>query len=99
MVTKNDIYFDTSLENASSASFDMKNGGEDGGDEDTHITEAKPFLEFSQMSSNDDNGLELFFASVCQSTKRLPSNVQRMIKKQVLNILIKAEEAAEEDEQ
>ncbi|KAG7312534.1 hypothetical protein JYU34_002057 [Plutella xylostella] len=40
--------------------------------------------------------LELFFASVCQSTRRLPRKVQSQVKRQILDVLLKAEEETED---
>lgn len=41
--------------------------------------------------------LDLFFASVCQSTRRLPKKYQNQIKRQVLDVLMKVEEQFEAD--
>ncbi|XP_053610576.1 transcription factor Adf-1-like [Plodia interpunctella] len=40
----------------------------------------------------DHDSLELFFASVCQSTKRLPRTLQNQVKRQVLDALLRAED-------
>ncbi|XP_030025720.1 transcription factor Adf-1 [Manduca sexta] len=40
----------------------------------------------------DQDSLDLFFASVCQSTKRLPKKYQGMIKRQVLDVLLRVED-------
>ncbi|XP_045451344.1 uncharacterized protein LOC123660291 [Melitaea cinxia] len=45
--------------------------------------------------NHDQDSLDLYFASVCQSTKRLPKKYQNMIKKQVLDILLRVEEQVE----
>lgn len=46
----------------------------------------------------DGDALDLFFASVCQSTKRLPRKHQAVVKRQVLDVLLRAEEDAEVDD-
>ncbi|XP_063536847.1 uncharacterized protein LOC134746409 [Cydia strobilella] len=46
--------------------------------------------------NGDQDSLELFFASVCQSTKRLPKTYQNQVKRQVLDVLLRIEEEAEE---
>ncbi|CAH0720595.1 unnamed protein product, partial [Brenthis ino] len=45
--------------------------------------------------NSDQDSLDLFFASVCQSTKRLPKKYQNQIKKQVLDVLLRVEEQVE----
>ncbi|XP_026753248.2 uncharacterized protein LOC113513453 [Galleria mellonella] len=45
--------------------------------------------------TTDQDSLDLFFASVCQSTKRLPRKLQYQVKKQVLDVLLKVEEEFE----
>ncbi|XP_059057757.1 uncharacterized protein LOC131851291 [Achroia grisella] len=49
-------------------------------------------------SSTDQDSLDLFFASVCQSTKRLPRKFQNQVKRQVLNVLLKVEDEFENDQ-
>ncbi|XP_046969749.1 uncharacterized protein LOC124537078 isoform X2 [Vanessa cardui] len=45
--------------------------------------------------NSDQDSLDLYFASVCQSTKRLPKKYQNLIKKQVLEVLLRVEEQVE----
>lgn len=45
----------------------------------------------------DQDSLDLFFASVCQSTKRLPKKYQGLVKRQVLDVLLKVEEECESE--
>ncbi|XP_041982083.1 uncharacterized protein LOC121735350 [Aricia agestis] len=45
-----------------------------------------------QGGGGDDDALDLFFASVCQSTRRLPRHLQHNVKRQVLDVLLRAEE-------
>lgn len=47
--------------------------------------------------NSDQDSLDLFFASVCQSTKRLPKKYQNQIKKQVLDVLLRVEEQVDVD--
>lgn len=47
--------------------------------------------------SSDHDALDLFFASVCQSTKRLPKKYQSQIKREVLDTLLRIEEQYEAD--
>ncbi|CAK1550306.1 unnamed protein product [Leptosia nina] len=47
---------------------------------------------------NDQDSLDLFFASVCQSTKRLPKRMQGLVKRQVLDVLLRVEEQWENAE-
>ncbi|XP_014361412.2 transcription factor Adf-1 [Papilio machaon] len=53
--------------------------------------------ELWEPSTSDNDSLDLFFASVCQSTKRLPTRYQNQIKKQVLDILLRVEEEHENE--
>lgn len=43
----------------------------------------------------DQDSLELFFASVCQSAKRLPRRLQNSLKRQVLDALLRVEDEFE----
>ncbi|XP_072944660.1 uncharacterized protein [Epargyreus clarus] len=45
----------------------------------------------------EQDSLDLFFASVCQSTKRLPKKYQSQLKKQVLDALLRVEEECENE--
>ncbi|XP_068617596.1 uncharacterized protein [Battus philenor] len=54
--------------------------------------EPEPELWEPSVTEVDDDSLELFFASVCQSTKRLPLRYQNQVKKRVLDALVRAEE-------
>ncbi|XP_073961617.1 uncharacterized protein [Choristoneura fumiferana] len=49
-------------------------------------------------ASGDNDSLELFFASVCQSAKRLPKTYQDQLKRQVLDALLRTEEEADGQE-
>lgn len=53
--------------------------------------------ELWEPSTADSDSLDLFFASVCQSTKRLPTKYQNQIKKQVLEVLLRVEEEHENE--
>ncbi|KOB73729.1 Bm8 interacting protein 2d-2, partial [Operophtera brumata] len=46
----------------------------------------------------EHDALDLFFASVCQSTKRLPRRYQGVVKRQVLDVLLRVEEDAGADD-
>ncbi|XP_023947026.1 uncharacterized protein LOC112052252 [Bicyclus anynana] len=46
----------------------------------------------------DHDALDLFFASVCQSAKRLPRRLHRGLKRDVLDALLRAEEQHEADQ-
>ncbi|CAH0589313.1 unnamed protein product [Chrysodeixis includens] len=46
----------------------------------------------------DVDSLDLFFASVCQSTKRLPRKFQSSVKRQVLDTLLRIEEEWENEQ-
>ncbi|XP_045775070.1 transcription factor Adf-1-like [Maniola jurtina] len=48
--------------------------------------------------NSDSDSLDLYFASVCQSTKRLPKKYQNQIKREVLDTLLRIEEQYEADE-
>lgn len=48
--------------------------------------------EPTHQDNSDHDSLDLFFASVCQSTKRLPRKFQSSIKRQVLDALLRVEE-------
>ncbi|KAF9421229.1 hypothetical protein HW555_002701 [Spodoptera exigua] len=56
-----------------------------------HEREPEAWLPGHQASSDHDS-LDLFFASVCQSTKRLPRKYQSSVKRQVLDALLRVEE-------
>ncbi|XP_050664835.1 uncharacterized protein LOC126965334 [Leptidea sinapis] len=43
-------------------------------------------------NTDQDDSLDLFFASICQSVRRLPKKYQNMIKRQVLESLLAVEE-------
>ncbi|VVC96564.1 unnamed protein product [Leptidea sinapis] len=43
-------------------------------------------------NTDQDDSLDLFFASICQSVRRLPKKYQNMIKRQVLESLLVVEE-------
>ncbi|CAH1638942.1 unnamed protein product [Spodoptera littoralis] len=63
---------------------DMEAGSE-------HEREAEAW-EPSPQADSDHDSLDLFFASVCQSTKRLPRKLQSSVKRQVLDALLRVEE-------
>ncbi|XP_045522052.1 uncharacterized protein LOC123712818 [Pieris brassicae] len=44
----------------------------------------------------EHEALELFFASVCQSSKRLPRRLQATLKRQILDALLRAEEQCDD---
>ncbi|KAJ8714794.1 hypothetical protein PYW08_004775 [Mythimna loreyi] len=48
--------------------------------------------------SADHDSLDLFFASVCQSTKRLPRKFQSSVKRQVLDALLRVEDEWEAEQ-
>ncbi|KAM3957526.1 uncharacterized protein ACR2FA_008495 [Aphomia sociella] len=48
--------------------------------------------------SGDQDSLDLFFASVCQSAKRLPRRLQNQVKKQVLDVLLRVEDEFENEQ-
>lgn len=50
------------------------------------------------QSSTEHDSLDLFFASVCQSTKRLPRKFQSSVKRQVLDALLRVEEEWETEQ-
>lgn len=52
----------------------------------------------SHQPSTDHDSLDLFFASVCQSTKRLPRKFQSSVKRQVLDALLKVEDEWETEQ-
>ncbi|CAB3230276.1 unnamed protein product [Arctia plantaginis] len=65
--------------------------------DDTEASEVEeerpePDLWDSNYHATDHSSLELFFASVCQSTKRLPRKLQSTVKRQVLDVLLRVEE-------
>ncbi|XP_045500131.1 uncharacterized protein LOC123697669 [Colias croceus] len=71
--------------------------------DDIKIDEAEIQSDQEQESEpwdpgNDQDSLDLFFASVCQSTKRLPKKLQNQVKRQVLDVLLKVEEQYEGNE-
>lgn len=54
---------------------------------------AEPDLwDSSHLAGADNSSLDLFFASVCQSTRRLPRKLQATVKRQVLDVLLRVEE-------
>ncbi|CAG9565091.1 unnamed protein product [Danaus chrysippus] len=53
--------------------------------------------ELWEPGNEHQESLDLFFASVCQSTRRLPRKYQNQIKRQVLDVLMKVEEQFEAD--
>ena len=50
------------------------------------------------LSSTEHDSLDLFFASVCQSTKRLPKKFQASVKRQVLDALLRVEDEWETEQ-
>ncbi|KAL0870840.1 hypothetical protein ABMA27_004684 [Loxostege sticticalis] len=47
---------------------------------------------------SDQDSLELFFASICQSAKRLPRRLQHQLKRQTLDSLLRLEEELEDSQ-
>ncbi|XP_072944661.1 uncharacterized protein [Epargyreus clarus] len=45
----------------------------------------------------DQDALDLFFASACQSTRRLPRKYQNVVKRQILEVLMRVEDDFEND--
>lgn len=66
--------------------------------ETSEVEEERPEHDLwdSNYHATDDSSLDLFFASVCQSTKRLPRNLQSTVKRQVLDVLLRVEEEWEQ---
>ncbi|XP_075980082.1 uncharacterized protein LOC142979176 [Anticarsia gemmatalis] len=64
--------------------------------EPSEVEEERPEPEVWEPGSGDDSSLELFFASVCQSSKRLPRKLQASVKRQVLDVLLRVEEEWEQ---
>lgn len=60
-------------------------------DETEVQSEPEQETEVWDSSSSDHDSLDLFFASVCQSTKRLPKKYQNKTKRLVLDALLKVE--------
>ncbi|XP_013196545.1 transcription factor Adf-1 [Amyelois transitella] len=40
----------------------------------------------------DDDSMDLFFASICQSAKRLPRHLQNQVKRQVMDVVLRIED-------
>lgn len=66
-------------------------------DETEAQSEPEQDSEMWEPDGSDQDSLELFFASVCQSTRRLPKRFQNQIKRQVLDVLLRVEEQCENE--
>ncbi|XP_026741621.1 transcription factor Adf-1-like isoform X2 [Trichoplusia ni] len=58
----------------------------------------QPGNQLGNQPGPDHDSLDLFFASVCQSTKRLPRKYQSSVKRQVLDTLLRVEEEWENEQ-
>ncbi|KAL4714359.1 hypothetical protein ACJJTC_009711 [Scirpophaga incertulas] len=67
-------------------------------EEPSHQSEHESEVWDPGHSGADQSSLDLFFASVCQSTKRLPKKHQNAIKRQVLDVLLRVEEEFETEQ-
>ncbi|KAJ0174898.1 hypothetical protein K1T71_010006 [Dendrolimus kikuchii] len=65
--------------------------------DETEPQQSDPESEVWDPGHGDQDSLDLFFASVCQSTKRLPKKYQAKVKRQVLDVLLKVEEDYDND--
>ncbi|CAG4944686.1 unnamed protein product [Parnassius apollo] len=66
-------------------------------DETEVQSEPEQECEVWDPGSSDQDSLELFFASVCQSTRRLPKKFQNQVKRQVLDVLLRVEAECENE--
>ncbi|RVE52345.1 hypothetical protein evm_002983 [Chilo suppressalis] len=64
----------------------------------THQSEEESEVWDPGHQGADQDSLDLFFASVCQSTKRLPKKFQNTIKRQVLDVLLRVEDEFESEQ-
>ncbi|CAG9788470.1 unnamed protein product [Diatraea saccharalis] len=67
-------------------------------EETAHQSEEESEVWDQGHSGADQDSLDLFFASVCQSSKRLPKKFQNSIKRQVLDVLLRVEEEFESEQ-